>query len=115
MVLFREGEPVKVKSANEIESEKMSEGVKIRWVISEKDGAENFYMRVIEAEPGSQGPPLHDHPYEHEIYILEGEGTVVGEAGEKPFKRGDVIFIPPNEKHQLNHPGGLRFILLTPS
>jgi len=110
MVLFREGEPVKVKSANEVESEKMSEGVKIRWVISEKDGAENFYMRVIEVEPGGQGPPLHDHPYEHEMYILEGQGTVVGEDGEKSFKSGDVIFIPPNEKHQLKHKAALRFI-----
>jgi quercetin dioxygenase-like cupin family protein len=73
-------------------------------------GAKNFYMRMIEAEAGAQGPPLHDHPYEHEIYILEGEGMVVGEAGEKPFKSGDVIFIPPNEKHQLKHSRSLRFI-----
>ena len=99
-----------VKSTIDVQPEKLGEGVGIRWVISEKDGARNFYMRVIEAEPGTQGPPLHDHPYEHEIYILEGEGTIVGEAGEKPFKSGDVIFIPPNEKHQIKHPQGIRFI-----
>ena len=101
---------MKVKSAKDVKSEKLAEGVRIRWVISEKDGAENFYMRVVEVEPGTEGHPLHDHPYEHEMYILEGEGAVVGEAGEKPFKSGDVIFIPPNEKHQLKHPQGLRFI-----
>ncbi len=101
---------MKVKSTKDVEAEKISEGVNIRWVISEKDGAENFYMRVIEAQPGTQGPPLHDHPYEHEMYILEGQGVVVGEDGEKSFKSGDVIFIPANEKHQLKHPQGLRFI-----
>ena len=84
--------------------------VRIKWGISKKDGAENFYMRVIEVEPGAQGPPLHDHPYEHEMYILEGQGFVVGEESEKPFKSGDVIFIPPDEKHQLKFEGGLRFI-----
>jgi quercetin dioxygenase-like cupin family protein len=110
MVLFRGGESVKIKSTKEVEAEKISEGVKIRWAISEKDGAENFYLRVIEIEPGGQGPPLHDHPYEHEMYILDGQGTVVGEDGEKPFKSGDVIFIPPNEKHQLKPKAALRFI-----
>jgi quercetin dioxygenase-like cupin family protein len=101
---------MKVKSTIDVKAEKINEGVRIRWVISEKDGAENFYMRVIEAESGAQGPPLHDHPYEHEMYILEGQGLVVGEDGEKPFKTGDVIFIPSNEKHQLKHTGPLRFI-----
>jgi quercetin dioxygenase-like cupin family protein len=101
---------MKVKSYKDVKAEKMAEGVGIRWVISEKDGAENFYMRMIEVESGAQGPPFHDHPYEHEIYILDGQGTLVGEEGEKPFKSGDVIFIPSNEKHQLKPNGALRFI-----
>jgi len=99
-----------VKHVEDVEGEKMGEGVLMRWVISDKDGAENFYMRVIDAEPGAEGPPLHQHAYEHEMYILEGQGVLVGEEGETPYKRGDVIFIPPNEKHQLKHKGPLRFI-----
>ena len=99
-----------VKHPREIEGEEVGKGVVMRWVISEKDGAENFFMRIIEAEPGTQGPPMHNHAYEHEMYILEGQGLVVGDEGEKPFKSGDVIFIPPNEKHEIKHPGGLRFI-----
>jgi quercetin dioxygenase-like cupin family protein len=101
---------MKVKHIEDVEAEKMAEGVTIRWVISEKDGAENFYMRVIEAKPGAQGPPFHQHPYEHEMYILEGQGVVVGEGGETSFNTGSVIFIPPNEKHQVKHTGTLRFI-----
>lgn len=99
-----------VKHTGEIEGEEVGKGVVMRWVISEKDGAENFFMRIIDAEPGTQGPPMHSHAYEHEMYILEGQGLVVGDEGEKPFKSGDVIFIPPNEKHEIKHPGGLRFI-----
>jgi quercetin dioxygenase-like cupin family protein len=101
---------MRVKTATDVEAEKIAEGVKVRWVISEKDGANNFYMRIVEIEPGAQGLPLHDHPYEHEIYILEGQGVVVGEDGEKPFRSGDVIFIPSSEKHRLKPTGGLRFI-----
>ncbi len=101
---------MKVKHIDEVEGEKMAEGVTIKWAIAERDGAKNFYMRVIEAQPGAEGPPLHQHPYEHEMYILEGQGVVVGEKRETPFKTGDVIFIPPDEKHQLKHTGLLRFI-----
>ena len=99
-----------VKHSSEVAGEELGKDVEMRWVISEKDGAENFYMRVIEAGPGTEGPTLHSHDYEHEMYILAGQGAVVGEDGEKEFKEGDVIFIPPNEKHQIKHPDGLRFI-----
>jgi quercetin dioxygenase-like cupin family protein len=64
----------------------------------------------VEAEPGTEGPPFHNHDYEQEMFILEGEGTLVSDKGETPLKPGDVIFIPPNENHTLKHPNGLRFI-----
>jgi quercetin dioxygenase-like cupin family protein len=99
-----------IKSAREVKGQAVATGVVMQWVISEKDGAENFYMRIIHADPGTEGPPFHRHPYEHEMYILEGEGTVLGEEGERSFRPGDVIYIPPDEPHQLKHPNGLRFI-----
>jgi quercetin dioxygenase-like cupin family protein len=98
-----------VRSHREVAGQQMGKGVTLRWVISEED-AESFCMRIIEAEPGSQGPPLHSHPYEHEMYILEGQGILVGENEEKAFKPGDVIFVPSNEKHQLAFQGYLKFI-----
>ena len=99
-----------VKHSSDIAGEALKKGVVMKWAISQKDGAENFCMRIIEAAPGTEGPPLHQHDYEHEMYILEGQGIVVGNDGEKKFKQGDVIFIPPNEKHQIKHPAGIRFI-----
>jgi quercetin dioxygenase-like cupin family protein len=76
-----------------------AEKVKMRWLISKEMGAENFAMRHIEIDPHGYSP-LHSHPWEHEIFILEGEGAVSNGNEEKKVKEGDFIFIPPNEAHQ---------------
>ncbi|MHA1833631.1 MAG: cupin domain-containing protein [Candidatus Baldrarchaeia archaeon] len=111
---------MKVFSYREVKAEEVTEEgaakTKIRWLIDEKTGAKNFFMRMFEVEPGGY-TPLHMHPWEHEIFILEGEGTVVGEEGERKVGPGDVIFIPPNEKHQLKNTGNqkFKFLCLIPS
>ena len=90
-------------------------GVTVRWVISEKDGAPNFAMRVFEVEPGAASP-FHSHSWEHEVYILDGKGYVRDKDGQKPFQEGDVIFVAPEEKHQFVNDGDsvLRFICVIP-
>lgn len=90
-------------------------GVKMRRVIAEKEGAENFVMRVFEVEPGGN-TPLHSHAWEHEIFILSGGGIVVDQSGENEVKPGDVVFVPGGEKHQFKNPGHepLEFICLIP-
>lgn len=74
----------------------------IRWLITREDGAKNFAMRLFEMDSGGFSP-LHSHDWEHEIFILEGEGVVVGGEQTVKFKAGDAIFIPSNEKHQLRN------------
>lgn len=98
-----------------IPAEQGVSGVKMRRVIAEKEGAENFVMRVFEIEPGGN-TPLHKHDWEHEVFILKGGGIVVDEAGEHEFKDGDVIFVPNNEEHQFRNPGdkSVEFICLIP-
>jgi quercetin dioxygenase-like cupin family protein len=93
-----------------------TQGVTIRWVISEEDGAPNYYMRVFEIAPGGHSPQ-HRHPWEHEIYILSGEGEMVGEDGTTVVGPGTAAFIPGEELHQIRNPGGqlLRFICTIPS
>lgn len=78
--------------------------VKVRWLINEEIGAKNFAMRLFEIESGGY-TPLHVHDWEHEVFILEGEGLVVCEDEEKLFRSGDAIFISPNEKHQFRNIG----------
>jgi quercetin dioxygenase-like cupin family protein len=88
-------------------------GVKMRRVIAEKEGANNFVMRVFEMEPGGN-TPLHKHDWEHEVFILNGTGTVVSPSGEREVKKGDVVFVPNNEEHQFKNSGKdvLEFICL---
>jgi quercetin dioxygenase-like cupin family protein len=78
-------------------------------------GAPTFAMRLFEMKPNGYSP-FHSHAWEHEVYILEGKGTVVSEQGEKRFKVGDAILILPNEKHQFKNTGAqtLKFLCLVP-
>ena len=87
----------------------------VRWLITKEHGAENFAMRLFEMEAGGNSP-LHSHDWEHEVFILEGEGIVVGGREERKFKAGDVIFIPSNEMHQLKSNGKnpVKFLCLIP-
>jgi quercetin dioxygenase-like cupin family protein len=97
------------------ESAEEAPGVTVRWVISEKDGAPNFAMRVFEVEPGAASP-FHTHSWEHEVFILAGSGFVRDEDSQTPFGEGDVVFVAPQEKHQFVNDGDitLRFICVIP-
>ena len=109
MRIFRH-QDVESKDAGE-ETSKLS----VRWLITKEMGAENFAMRLFEMEPGGYSP-FHSHPWEHEVFILEGEGVAVGDGEERKLRAGDVIFIPPNEKHQLKNNGQqtVKFLCLIP-
>ena len=74
------------------------QGVQIREMITDRDGARNFAMRVFDVQPGA-ATPYHTHAWEHEVYIIAGTGRVRTEAGETPFKPGDSVYIAPNEQH----------------
>ena len=84
--------------------EQGAKGVKIRWLITESDDAKHFVMRHFEIAPGGH-TPYHDHAWEHEVFILNGNGLLVSEAGEEPLRSGDVVFVPGGEKHNFRHAG----------
>jgi quercetin dioxygenase-like cupin family protein len=89
--------------------------VTVRWLIIKEMGAENFAMRLFEVEPDGYSP-LHTHWWEHEVFILEGEGQVFDGEKATAFKAGDVVFVPPNERHQFRNNGEktLKFLCLIP-
>jgi len=91
-------------------------GATMRMLVGPQDGAGNFHMRHFEVKPGGY-TPHHSHDYEHEILVLAGSGTAKSEQGDRPFKAGDVIFVPANEKHQFINAGEdtLKFICLIPA
>jgi quercetin dioxygenase-like cupin family protein len=115
---FREVNKLKIQHYSDVEAkdaEGGSRNLKVRWLITKETGAKNFAMRLFEMEAGGYSP-LHIHDWEHEVFILEGEGVVVGGKEEKKFKAGDAIFIPPNEKHQLKNSSEkpVKFLCLIP-
>jgi quercetin dioxygenase-like cupin family protein len=89
---------------------------RMQLAISPRDGAPNFAMRVFEIAPGGH-TPLHQHPYEHEIYVIEGQGTVWRDGKEMPIKPGDVLYIPAGEQHQFKTAADkpFKFICLIPA
>ena len=76
--------------------------VKVRVIIGPADNAPTFAMRVFEMAPSGH-TPFHEHPFEHEAMLLDGDIAVVTEAGEVPLKKGDVLLMSPNEKHQFKN------------
>lgn len=93
-----------------------AEGVRVRWLIGEQDGAPNFAMRHFEIDPGGH-TPKHHHPYEHEVFVLEGEGVVMEGDRERPFRAGDCVYVAPDEVHQFRNTGSgpARFLCMIPS
>ena len=76
-------------------------------------GAKNFAMRHFEMDPGGFSP-LHSHPWEHEVFVLKGNGLATNGEETSEFKEGTFIFVPSGETHQLRNTGQevLKFICL---
>jgi quercetin dioxygenase-like cupin family protein len=85
-------------------------------MITQAEGAPNFFMRIFEMDPGVTTEP-HSHDFEHEIYILEGEGYAVGEGDPKAIKAEDTLYISAMEKHTFRNdgPDKLCWICLIPA
>ena len=68
---------------------------------------------IAPAKPGDppRGPHLHDG-FEECIYVLRGTGMTVAESGELAIKPGDIVLIPPNEKHFTRNTGPEPLVLL---
>jgi len=90
-------------------------GVKVRWLAGRKEGAPNFAFRIFEMEPGSV-IPSHEHDWEHEVFVLKGEGIVGVNEEEKTIKEGDFVLIPPGARHKFINigEGVFRFICVIP-
>ncbi len=93
-----------------------SKDCQVRWLVDESCGAPNFAMREFEVAPGGY-TPRHSHPYEHEIYVLEGQGVAIEDETEHPISAGDFLLVTPDEIHQFRNTGStpMRFLCLVPN
>jgi quercetin dioxygenase-like cupin family protein len=111
---------MKVNHYEQVESQPVlmegASGCRVRWLLGQRDGAPNFAMRQFEVAPGGH-TPRHSHPYEHEVFILEGEAIAM--EGDRPhrLRAGDVVLVQPNEIHQFRNVGDqpLKFLCLVPN
>ncbi|BAZ19620.1 hypothetical protein NIES4073_04930 [Kalymmatonema gypsitolerans NIES-4073] len=61
-------------------------------------GLKNFGVNLVKLEPGSSSALRHWHSHQDEfIYILEGELTLITDAGEEILKPGMAAGFPANE------------------
>ena len=111
---------MKVTSAENVEQQPVempgASGCQVRWLIGREDQAPNFAMREFQVDPGGH-TPRHHHPYEHEVYVVAGTGTVVEGDTEHSISAGDVILVRPDEVHQFRNDSDqpLRFLCLIPN
>ncbi len=91
--------------------EKVLDGVTIRWLITDKDGANNFAMRYFEMEPGTVIPE-HHHPWEHEIFVLKGKCRITEGEKEQIVDAGTAAFIRPNYPHSYKNVGKEKVVFL---
>lgn len=87
-------------------------GTSIRWLIDEpNDGAPNYALRMIEIAPGGH-TPRHEHPWEHENFVVSGRGRVlIGEAWHD-LNPGDVALVPGHTLHTYENTGDEPFKFL---
>jgi quercetin dioxygenase-like cupin family protein len=90
-------------------------GVRIRWIIGKNVDAPNFAMRIVEVEPG-YATAYHEHPWEHEVYVLEGQGYVRAADDKADLVPGMCVFTKPGEAHCFANDGDalLRFVCVIP-
>lgn len=93
------------------------EGATMAIMVGRADGAPHFALRQFAVEPGGH-TPRHRHDYEHQVYVVGGQGTVLLGGRENPIRGGDVIYVPANEEHQFrslqDQAGPLRFLCIVP-
>jgi quercetin dioxygenase-like cupin family protein len=87
-------------------------GVQKQILVGPRDGYAGF-LREFRLGPGGQ-TPYHQHDWHHVVYILEGEGRLRTEEGERPLRAGSVVYTPPNSLHGFTAGAGLRFLCLVP-
>ena len=84
-------------------------------LIGPKQGANNFVMRLFTLGEGGCSA-YHTHPWEHEVFILSGSGTVKSAHGSTPVSARDFVFVPSNDEHQFLNAGSepFEFLCLVP-
>lgn len=106
---------MKIQNYRDVKGIEAVPGVVMRVVAGPAEGAPTFVTRVFEIEPGS-GTPHHTHEWEHEMFVIEGQGVLKSGNTERPLGEGDAVTVLSNEPHSVMNTGKgmLRVICVVP-
>ena len=101
-----EGTPVEVDGAK---------GVTMKLLAGKDDGAPTFAMRHFLVEPGGF-TPKHEHPWEHEVLVIAGDGELECGSEVISIHAGDGLFIPGDTLHQFRNTSenSMEFLCIVP-
>ena len=106
MIIIKRGDNMIRKHESEVKKQRVEDpdanNVYISWLIGKDSPAPNFHMRKLQVLPKGY-TPHHKHPYEHEVYIIKGEGLLVQNESSTPLQVGDSLLIEANEIHQFRN------------
>ena len=80
-------------------------------VAGKDDGYNNFVIRHFEMKPGGHGF-MHHHDYEHGIFVLSGQTTLIVDGEEQQVGQGDTFVIPSEKLHLMVNTGDKSFVFI---
>jgi mannose-6-phosphate isomerase-like protein (cupin superfamily) len=81
-----------------------------RFLVDEELGCRDVTQFVGIIPPGRA--PLHSHTYDEVLYVIEGEGKLHMNGGDRPLARGSCIHLPPLVEHCLENTGANKMRVL---
>ncbi|MBN1297734.1 cupin domain-containing protein [bacterium] len=88
-----------------------AQGVRKAVLLGESDGAVNFIMREFRVAPGGY-TPFHRHNFEHEVYVIRGQGVLRTDDGDRVIRTGTVCLVIPDRNHQFLTTGTEELVFL---
>ena len=104
---------MKIQNYRDVNGIEAAPGAVMHIVAGVDEGAPTYVMRVFEVQPGGSTPD-HSHPWEHELFVVSGEGTMISGEDRYPLRQGDAVMVLPGEQHCFANTGsGLMTVICT--
>ena len=89
--------------------------VEMQVLIGKEEESPTCIMRRFKVASGGHSPH-HSHDYEHVVFVVSGEGTLLASAEEHRLENGTSLLVKPNEIHQFraDKGGELQFLCIIP-
>ncbi len=104
-----------VSHRDEIEKKQLEnpamKGVVKQVLIGPDQGWKDYVMRMFTLTKGGYAP-RHSHPWQHILYITEGEGNLFMNGIDYPLVPGSVAYVPADVEHQVANAGDAKFVFM---